>query len=156
MGDPHGDVLSRMTPCSSSCCNCFFTSLAFIIDYLYSQIFVNGESSNSWISCPTSLLGGIHLCSRNASLYAYNNSSNCCFCFLVHPSRDALPLIDSYTNWFSLKNNKTYFLLELINFLAWLALTSEISRICVFSKFIFFQLVKMYGYGKGHLTIWEK
>lgn len=103
----------------------FLHLTCFYNDFLYNPIFGNGESGNSYISCSTFLLGSNPLGSYNTSLYACNNSSSCCFCFLVHLSRAALPLIDSSSDQLSLKNNKTYFLLELINFLAWLTLTSE-------------------------------
>jgi hypothetical protein len=124
MGDPQCEVLGQITPCSNNSCNCFFTSFTYRIDYL--PIFDNGESGNNCISCSTSLMGGIHLGSLNTPMYSCINSSNSCFYSLVHPFRDAFTLIESSLDLFSLKKSKTYFLLELINFLSWLALTSVI------------------------------
>lgn len=126
MGGPHGDVIDLMTHYSSSCYNYSFTSLASITDYLYSLMFGNGNYGNSWISCSTSLLGGNPLVSEKTSIYAYKNSFSHFLYFLVHPSKDAFPLIESSTDGCSLKNSKTYFLLELINFLAWCALINKI------------------------------
>lgn len=72
-----------------------------ITNYLYRPVFGNWKYGNSWISCSNSLSGGNPLGSRNTSLYACNNSSNCCLCFLVHPSRDSLRLA-SYWIFFTL------------------------------------------------------
>lgn len=113
--DPQGEVLGWIIPFSNSFYNYFFTSFTSRTNYLYNQIFENGDSRNGCISCPTSLLGGIPLGSWKNPLYACRNPSNC-FCYLVQPSRDAFIHINSSLD----------FLLELINFLAWLALASEI------------------------------
>jgi hypothetical protein len=148
IGEPLGEVLGQINPCSSSCCNGFFISSAPIIDYLYNLIFGNGDSGNNHALCSTSLLGGIPLCSWNTPLYVYNNSSNYCFCFLVHPFRDAFNFIDSSPDRFSCKRRKTQFLLELINFLAWLKLTSEIFDLplCALMMKDFPSLIKRYWF----------
>jgi hypothetical protein len=124
IGNPQGEMLSQITP--YSCCNCFFTSFSSRTNFIYITIFGNGDSSNKCISCSTSLLGGIVLGSWKTPLYSCRKSSNLCFYSLVHPSRDFFALIDSSLIRFSLKKSKPYFLLELINFFAWLALASEI------------------------------
>jgi hypothetical protein len=126
IGDPQGEVPGQITPCSNSFHNCFFTSSSYRIYCLCNPIFDNGESGNNCISCSTSLLGDIHMGSWNILLYSYNNSSKCCFLFLIHPSRDSFTPIDSSPDRFSRKKRKTYFLLELIIFFAWLALTTDL------------------------------
>lgn len=70
--------------------------------------FDSGESDYSWISCSTSLLGGNPLGSWNTSLSACHKSSifTFIFCFVVPPSRDNLPLLDSSSYQLFLINNK--------------------------------------------------
>ena len=106
IGDPQGEELGLITPCTST--NCFFTPFASKTTCLYSPIFDNGETSNNHITCYTSLLGGTPLGSWNTPLYACNNSTNSCFLSLVHPTKDAFTLINLSLYWFSHKKSKTY------------------------------------------------
>jgi hypothetical protein len=61
IGDPQCMMLGRITHYSRSCCNCLFTSSTSKIGFLYNPIFGNGELDNNFVSCSTSLLGGIPL-----------------------------------------------------------------------------------------------
>jgi len=125
MGNPQGEVLGWITPFYKKLCNCFFTSFSSINDYLYNPIFFKGEFGNNSISWSSFLLVGIPLSFCNSPLYSYRKSSNWCFFSLVHPSKDVFTFNDSSIDWFSLRKSKIYLLLELINFLVWLALTCE-------------------------------
>jgi hypothetical protein len=62
---------------------------------IYVSSYYNTSGTLHCISCSTSFLGDNPLVSRNTPLYTYNNYSNCCFFFLVHPSRDAFTLTNS-------------------------------------------------------------
>jgi hypothetical protein len=47
MGEPHGDVLGMMSPCSNNCYKFFYTSSASMKNYLYNLILGSGDSKNN-------------------------------------------------------------------------------------------------------------
>lgn len=126
MDEPHGEVLGQITHRWNSYHNFFYTSFIYIVDFLYKLMFGNGQSSNSWISFLTSLLGVIPLCSQDTSLYLSRESSSSCIYFLVNPFEDAIDIIETFGDQFLIDNNKKYFLEGAINLLTWLELTNEI------------------------------
>ena len=89
IGDPQDDVIIQFIPCSKNYYNCLFISSTSMIYFLCSLMFGNGGSNNNYISCSTSLLGGIPLFSWNTPLYAYKRLFKCCLFSLVHPYRDS-------------------------------------------------------------------
>lgn len=125
IGNLHYDVLDRMKPCSNRFYNFFITSLASIMNWWYNPKFHNGKYGNRQIMCSTSLLGSNPLSSWNTSMFHVTNLINTTFFSWYTPLGMNLLSLTLLQDDFLLKS-KTYFLLELISFLAWLAVTNEI------------------------------
>ena len=133
IGDPQGEVLGQITLYSRSYCNCFFTYSASKMVSLYSIIFNDEEYSSSCIPttsktdlCSHFLLWSIPLGAWKTSLDIYKILFYWCLCSSIHPYKDSFTLINSPSCWLCIKKRNTNFLLELINFFAWFALSNEI------------------------------
>jgi hypothetical protein len=89
-------VLGLITSFSNNSCNCFFDAFEYSMHYLYSCMFGKVESDSNYISCSTSLLGGMPFRSYNASLFVCKDLPMVTFIFSYILPRTPLHQVSWY------------------------------------------------------------